>query len=57
MEPRAYHLDKNSRKAGGPAKGWEDDLNEFVKDEETEATQSNDLKNQNRQCAKHVIDD
>ena len=33
------------RKARRPAKRWEDDLNEFVKDEETEATQSNDLKN------------
>ena len=26
------------------AKRWEDDLNEFVKEEQTEATQSNDLK-------------
>ena len=33
------------RKARRPAKRWEDDLNEFVKDEDTEGTQSNDLKN------------
>ena len=30
MEPSACHIDKR----------WEDDLNEFVKDEETEAAQS-----------------
>ena len=35
---------KTHRRAEQPAKRWEDDLNEFVKDEETEATQSNDLK-------------
>ena len=32
---------KTRRRAGRPAKRWEDDLNGFVKDEETEATQSN----------------
>ena len=57
----------------GAAKRWEDDLNDFVKDEETEATQSNDLKpithglllrkkvyeweKKERQSAKHVNDD
>ena len=38
---------KTQRRAERPASRWEDDLNEFVKDEETEATQSNDLKNKN----------
>ena len=63
---------KTQRRAGRPAKRWEDDLNEFVKDEETEATQSDDLKNNNtcliaaenvygwekkgRQYARNVID-
>ena len=32
------------RKAERPTKRWEDDLNEFVKEEETGTTQSNDLK-------------
>ena len=61
------------RKAGGPAKRWEDDLNEFVKDEETQNAQSNYLKNnktwlpaakrflngekKEKQYTKHVIDD
>ena len=60
------------RRARRPAKRWESDLKEFVKDEETEATQSNDLKNSNtwlviamniyewekkeRQYTKHIID-
>ena len=62
---------RSQRKAGRPAKRWEDDLNEFVKKEETEATQSNDLKTithvaaknvyewekKDRQYAEHVIDD
>ena len=64
---------KTQRRARRPAKRWEDNLNEFVKDGETEATQSHDLKNNNRwltaaknvyewgnkerQHAKHVIDD
>ena len=43
-EPVTYHLDKHSKK---PAKRWENDLNEFVKDEATETTQSNDLINNN----------
>ena len=41
-------LDKSSntqRRAGRPAKRWEDDLNDFVKAEATETAQSNDLKN------------
>ena len=36
---------ETQRKAGRPAKRWEDDLNDCAKGEETEATQSNDLKN------------
>ena len=35
---------RSQRKAGRSAKRWEDDLNEFVKDEENQTTQSNDLK-------------
>ena len=35
------------RRAGRPANRWEDDLNDFVKDEDTEATQSNDLNHKN----------
>ena len=45
VEPRTYHVDKNtkkSRKTGQET--WEDALNEFVKGEETETTQSNDLR-------------
>ena len=41
-------LDKSTntqRRAGRPAKRWEDDLNDFVKAEATETAQSNDLKN------------
>ena len=38
---------KTQRRSGRPAKRWEDDLNEFVEDGETEATQSDDLKNNN----------
>ena len=38
---------RTERKAGRPAKRWEDDLNEFVTEEDTEATQSNDRKNNN----------
>ena len=34
-----------ARRADRPAKRWEDDLNDFVKDETSEATQSNDLNN------------
>ena len=46
------------RKAGRPAKRWEDDLNEFVIVEETETTQSNDLKNNDTWliAARHVIE-
>ena len=36
---------RSQSKAGRPAKRCEDDLNEFVKDEETQATQSYDLRN------------
>ena len=35
---------KTQRRAGIPVRRWEDDWNDFVQDEETEATQSNDLK-------------
>ena len=38
---------RSQRKAEKPAKRWEDDQNEFVKDEETQTTQSNDLKTTN----------
>ena len=38
---------KTQWRAGRPAKRWEDDLNDFVKGEDTEATQSNDLENNN----------
>ena len=38
---------RTRRKAGRPAKRCEDDLNEFVKDEETEAAHRNDLQNNN----------
>ena len=66
-------MTRSQRKAGRPAKRWEGDLNDFVKDEETQTTQSNDLKNNNtwlsaakkiygwetkeKQFTKHVIDD
>ena len=42
---------KTQKKAGGPTKRWEDDLNDFVKDEATGATQSNDLKNDTARLA------
>ena len=38
---------RTQRKAGRPTKRWEDDLNEFVKEEEAETTQSKDLRNNN----------
>ena len=38
---------KTQRRAGRPAKRWEDDLSEFEKDAETEASQSEYLKNNN----------
>ena len=38
---------KTQRRAGRLAKRWEDNLNDFVIDEVTEATHSNDLKNNN----------
>ena len=38
---------RSQRKAGRPAKRWEVDLNEFVKDEETQSTRSSDLINNN----------
>ena len=38
-------LTRSQRTARRPAKRWEDVLNEFVKDEETQTTHSNDLKN------------
>ena len=42
-ERNAGLIISTKRRAGRPAKRWEDDVNEFVKDEEIEATQSNDL--------------
>ena len=64
---------RSQRKAGRPAKRWEDVLDECVKDEETQTTHSNDLKNNNtwltaankdlsmgnerKQYTEHVIDD
>ena len=64
---------KTRRKVRRPAKRWEDDLNGFVKNEATEATQSNDLQNdtawlaaainaddwkkRERQCVKLPIND
>ena len=64
---------RSQRRVGRSGKRWEDDLNEFVKYEETQTTQSNDLKNNNtcltvatkihewekkeKQYTKHVIDD
>ena len=60
---------RTQRRAGRPAKRWEDDLNEFVK----EATQSNDLKTvtqgllsrknvyewqkKERQYTKHIVEE
>ena len=38
---------RSQRKARMPARRWEDDLNEFVKDEEIQTTHSNDLINNN----------
>ena len=35
---------RTQRRAGRPAKRWEDDLNEFVTDEETQTTRSDALK-------------
>ena len=64
---------RSQRKAGRPAERWEDDLNEFVTDEETQTTQGDDLKNNNtrlsaakkiyeremkeKRYTKHAIDD
>ena len=45
-DPGLINPSTTQRRAGRPAKRWEDDWNEIVKDEETEATQSKDLKNQ-----------
>ena len=36
---------KASRAVGRPRKRWEDDINQFLKPEETEETKGNDLKN------------
>ena len=36
---------KASRAVGRPRKRWEDDINEFLKPEETEETKGNGLKN------------
>ena len=70
--PGLIILTRTQRKAWRPAKRWEDDSNEFVKDEVIKATQRNALKNNNtwlvaaknvyewekeRQYPKHVIDD
>ena len=71
--PRLIISTKTQKRAGRPAQRWEDDLNDSVKGEETEATHSNELENNDtwlitakniyewekkeRQYAKHVIDD
>ena len=47
-KPALHNSTKTQRRAGRPARRWGDDLNDFVKDEATEATQSNDLKNDTR---------
>ena len=68
----SYRRDLKEKQEDQPRDG-KDDLNEFVKDEETQTTQSNDLKNNNtwltvaekifewenkeKQYEKHVIDD
>ena len=73
MESRTQQIDEDPKGKQGAAKRWKGDLNDFVKDEATEATQSNDLKNKTtwfvtaknvyewekkeRQYAKHVIND
>ena len=36
---------KTNRSVGRPRKRWEDDINEFLKPEETEDAKGNDLKN------------
>ena len=36
---------KSNRAVGRPKKRWEDEINEFLKSEETEATRGNDVKN------------
>ena len=47
VEPRTYHIERNTKKSRKTSQEMEDDLNEFVKDEETETTQNDDLKNSN----------
>ena len=56
--PRLVISTRTQRKAGRPTKRWEDDLNEFVIEEETETTQSNDLKNNDTWliAARHLIE-
>ena len=36
---------KTCRAVGRPKKTWEDEINDFLKPEETEATEGNDIKN------------
>ena len=71
--PKPRHMDaewnpglvismKTQRRAGKLTRRWKDDSNEFVKDEGTEATQSNDLpetctNGKRKTYAKHGIDD
>ena len=38
---------QTNRAVGRPKKRWEDEINEFLKPEETEATTGNDMKNHN----------
>ena len=45
VEPRTRQFYQHPKESGRLAKRWEDDLNDFVKAEATETTQSNDLKN------------
>ena len=39
---------RTRRPVGRPKKGWEDDINDFVRREETKDAKGNDLKNQLR---------
>ena len=39
---------RTNRAAGRPKKRWEDEINEFLKSEETEATKGSDVKNNDR---------
>ena len=44
MEPMPQHW-MQSKQSSGKTERWEDDINQFLKPEETEETKGNDLKN------------